>query len=208
MHQKKGTEQRCVYPAERPAGLWLEWTAFAVGAMPLGLYHAYDLLWLRGYTPAGYTKLSAMLVTVVALTVHAVAGASVFAGIARALRKGHRLRPCSKILRGTLAILPGLLFARCFTISLAPGFDDLGVYLVYIFLGPLIPSLLFALGTCGQPLPTDPACPQCGYVLYWARDRRCPECGRKFDLDKIDTTNAEVSASGILVPRSRESGNA
>ncbi len=48
--------------------------------------------------------------------------------------------------------------------------------------------------------PGEPKCPQCGYILYFARDQRCPECGRQFNLEEISMGQAELR-DGVLQPR-------
>lgn len=52
-----------------------------------------------------------------------------------------------------------------------------------------------------QPMPT---CPACGYLLYYARDHRCPECGRRFQPEEFDCDNLIVGVDGILRPRRTE----
>lgn len=54
--------------------------------------------------------------------------------------------------------------------------------------------------------PDVPRCPACGYVLYHARDSRCPECGRRFQLGEIDLRNSIVSGDGVLQPRQTTEG--
>ncbi len=46
----------------------------------------------------------------------------------------------------------------------------------------------------------EPKCPRCAYVLYYARDSRCPECGRPFLLEEISLEKAEV-VDGVVHPR-------
>jgi len=45
-----------------------------------------------------------------------------------------------------------------------------------------------------------PTCPGCSYSLYYATDRRCPECGRHFDVKEVDMRLAEWDGN-ILRPR-------
>lgn len=53
-----------------------------------------------------------------------------------------------------------------------------------------------------------PMCPKCGYVLYYAENSRCPECGRFFCISEMDMSSAEVDAAGVLRPkRSEDLGN-
>lgn len=46
-----------------------------------------------------------------------------------------------------------------------------------------------------------PACPGCGHLLYYAGEKRCPECGRPFTISEIDMTHAVVGEDGVLRPR-------
>jgi hypothetical protein len=76
----------------------------------------------------------------------------------------------------------------------------------------LLALLLYMVGSIGscvgsirRPEPRRkgrPKCPQCGYVLYYARGRRCPECGRPFRLDEVSLEQAEVRG-GVLEPKDR-----
>ncbi len=45
----------------------------------------------------------------------------------------------------------------------------------------------------------DPRCPQCGYVLYYAQDRCCPDCGRPFQLSELDLRRARWNGD-VLTP--------
>lgn len=47
--------------------------------------------------------------------------------------------------------------------------------------------------------PGDPRCPGCGYVLYYAKDQSCPDCGRHFSLAEIDLRLARWDGS-VLSP--------
>jgi hypothetical protein len=49
--------------------------------------------------------------------------------------------------------------------------------------------------------PKEPACPYCGYGLYYARDHVCPECGQPFLGTNIDMRLATWE-DGVLKPKS------
>jgi predicted RNA-binding Zn-ribbon protein involved in translation (DUF1610 family) len=51
-----------------------------------------------------------------------------------------------------------------------------------------------------RALKGEPKCPACGYVLYYARGERCPECGRYFRLQEVGLEKAEVR-DGVLYPK-------
>jgi hypothetical protein len=50
-----------------------------------------------------------------------------------------------------------------------------------------------------EPLD-DPRCPRCGYILYHAQGRRCPDCGRRFSLSELDLRLARWDGH-VLRPR-------
>lgn len=55
---------------------------------------------------------------------------------------------------------------------------------------------------CSRCLPeAEPACPACGYVLYYARNSRCPDCGRPFRVSELNMTLAAIGPKGILYPK-------
>lgn len=51
--------------------------------------------------------------------------------------------------------------------------------------------------------PEEPACPACGYVLYFAEGQKCPECGREFRLDELDMRLARWDGR-VITPHSAE----
>lgn len=51
--------------------------------------------------------------------------------------------------------------------------------------------------------PSEPKCPQCGYGLYYAKDQRCPECGRRFEPGETDLRLAEWDGT-TLRPRRQD----
>jgi len=40
-------------------------------------------------------------------------------------------------------------------------------------------------------------CPGCGYCLIGVTDKRCPECGRPFTYEELETTEAELFARSL-----------
>jgi hypothetical protein len=52
-----------------------------------------------------------------------------------------------------------------------------------------------------EPGPAGPPkCPACGYNLYFAERRRCPECGRTFEIKELDMRLASWDGD-VLRPR-------
>jgi hypothetical protein len=47
--------------------------------------------------------------------------------------------------------------------------------------------------------PQEPYCPHCGYGLYYARDRACPDCGKPFRDTEVDMRLAKWE-DGVLKP--------
>lgn len=43
---------------------------------------------------------------------------------------------------------------------------------------------------CHWPVPGEPRCPRCGYVLYYAKRQKCPDCGRRFTQLDVDMRRA------------------
>lgn len=78
--------------------------------------------------------------------------------------------------------------------SLAPGFS------AFLVLGASVPSILFLGMTQQSMLPAPPQCPACHYILFYATHHRCPECGRTFRLNEIDTSAVAIDGRGILQP--------
>lgn len=72
----------------------------------------------------------------------------------------------------------------------------------------LAPALLGFLYTLivQEPWTDLPLCPKCGYLLYYADERRCPECGRGFSLNEINMKNAVADGNGVLRPMSEAMG--
>jgi predicted amidophosphoribosyltransferase len=50
---------------------------------------------------------------------------------------------------------------------------------------------------------TPPSCPGCGYNLYYAKDQRCPECGRPFETRELGMRLATWDGQ-VLRPRQPE----
>lgn len=70
----------------------------------------------------------------------------------------------------------------------------------HLVLGSVIPSVIFLCLTKEEPLPLPPQCPECSYILFYATEHRCPECGRSFDLSEINTSAVQQDAAGVLQP--------
>jgi len=56
----------------------------------------------------------------------------------------------------------------------------------------------------GHRRPGEPCCPHCGYILYYATEHRCPECGRGFSIAEIDMSRAIVDEHGRLRPKAEK----
>jgi ribosomal protein L37E len=63
--------------------------------------------------------------------------------------------------------------------------------------------LLQAIDYWPEPEPGPagpPKCPACGYNLYFAERRRCPECGRTFEIKELDMRLADWDGK-VLRPK-------
>jgi hypothetical protein len=77
--------------------------------------------------------------------------------------------------------------------------------ILLLSLDVLVAPIVFGVLTVrltAQPLQGPPLCPKCRQILYYARNKRCPECGRRFRLGSVNMSHAEVTTGGVLIPKS------
>lgn len=67
--------------------------------------------------------------------------------------------------------------------------------------GVVLYAALFVWILTGRRRPAEPPkCPACGYIVYHATGRRCPECGQAFRLEQVDLRLTVVDEQGVLRP--------
>ncbi len=74
----------------------------------------------------------------------------------------------------------------------------LGAHLVFWIVTP-VAALLCALLGPRYLLQDGTLCPQCAYCLIGNESTVCPECGRPFTFDELDTTEAAFREKSRLV---------
>lgn len=100
-----------------------------------------------------------------------------------------------------LIAVPGLMVSAMF------GASDLPLCaggLLYVLGVPFVLGYPYAL-LIRRARVDGPACPECGYLLYYAAGQRCPDCGRTFIVSEIDMTCAVIGSDGVLRPREEHS---
>lgn len=177
-------------------------SAFGLTALPAALLQVW---WTTRTQPAGALS-TAWVLTLVALGILGqwLLGSAVFHSIYTRYGQDRHGWACGRLWSTATPALCGVAYGWSCALYLAGAYGHAEVlwsFPAYLLLGSAIPSVVFLCLTREDLPPRPPECPACRYILFYATQQRCPECGRTFHLGEIDTSVVDLDAQGVLQPK-------
>ena len=174
---------------------------FAVGGLPAGWLQVLREGWVAPQSSGSAIGHVLSLVTL-GMAFQLLLGAFFFHRVYRQLAHDRQERASNRPWKIILPALAGAIYGWSCVAYLICIPDELTwAFLAYLLLGSTIPSIIY-LSLTREEAPLElPECPACSYLLLFASQQRCPECGRAFNLAEIGTSAIEVDVDGSIRPR-------